>query len=177
MKAKTLILILPLILGLLFLLIIAADQQKESDSKQPAAVSPLDQKSPALKGDCNADGRITLQDAIRVELMAAGKMAANSAADLNQDSKISREDVELLLQIIGEELLLSSFDKKDAEDIEESWQRYNDAFRSYIKELQVDSSNANKKKESMKHYIEAYYRYIHSIGYKPMQNKGIKQKR
>ena len=159
------------------MLIIAADQQEESDSKQPATVRPLDQKSPALKGDCNTDGRITLQDAILAELMAAGKMAANSAADLNEDSKILREDIELLLQIIGEELLLSSFDKKGEEDMEESWQRYNEAFRSYIKELQVDSSNANKKKESMRHYIEAYYRYIHSIGYKSLQNKAIKQKR
>jgi len=116
---------------LLGLLIIMADQKEKNHSIESAAPNVLYQPSSTIKGDCNCDG------------------------------KISREEVELLLQVIGEELPFSSFNKKETPDIKGSWKQYNNAFSSYIKELQTASLDVSKKKENMWHYLEIYYIYNH----------------
>lgn len=158
------------LISILLLLTISAKQLEKSNSKKNEAIRPLDQTSSEMKGDCNGDGKINLQDALLAELMAIGKMEASLFADLNGDSNVTREDVKLILQIIGEELLFSSFDKKEEKDIEESWEYYNAAFGSYIKELQAEAQNA-KTKESMMRYLKAYFNYIHSIRYKSNQDQ------
>jgi hypothetical protein len=159
------------------LLIIAADQQRDKNNLEIGAEIPLNQTATEVIGDVNEDGLVSLQDALLTDLMASGKLEASPLADLNGDDTVSKEDVELLLQMLGEELLFNSFDKKQETNIQESWEQYNKAYSLFIKDLQADSSKSHKTKQRMEHYLDAYYRYVYSIGNQFSQKGATQQEK
>jgi hypothetical protein len=52
----------------------------------------------ALKGDCDGDGEITVNDALHILSAAVGKIATEPIMDVNNDSKVSSIDARMVLR-------------------------------------------------------------------------------